>query len=65
MSELQEIVGEFSKSSWNELSKPAKDWINGEIDNEALKKVIMQIDSECGSCGCPMDPLYKRALELL
>ena len=26
---------------------------------------IRQADAECGSCGCALDAMYKRALELL
>ncbi len=28
-------------------------------------KIIKQADKECGNCDCNLDPLYKKALELL
>ena len=31
----------------------------------SLVSAIKQADKECGTCGCELDPLYKRALELL
>lgn len=31
----------------------------------ALVLAIRQVDKEYGNCGCELDPLYKRALELL
>lgn len=30
-----------------------------------LVSAIKQADKECGSCGCELDPLYKKALELI
>lgn len=32
---------------------------------EVLIAAIEQADKECGSCGCDLDPLYKRTLELI
>ena len=40
-------------------------WLDGKSDKESLISAIKQADEECGSCGCELDPLYKRALELL
>lgn len=34
-------------------------------DKDTLIASIKQADRECGSCGCELDPLYKRALVLL
>lgn len=44
---------------------PAQQWLDGEIDNGTIIRVIQEADKQCGSCGCEIDPLYKRALELL
>ncbi len=63
--ELNEIITKFAGSGWDILDGPSKAWLNGEISEEGLITVIKQADSECGSCGCELDPLYKRALELL
>ena len=34
-------------------------------DKHTLVSAIKQADKECRSCGCDLDPLYKRALELI
>ena len=39
--------------------------INGKTDKATLVTAIKQADKECGSCGCNLDPLYKKSLELL
>ena len=44
---------------------PAQQWLDGKADKETLVSAIKQADEECGSCGCELDPLYKRALELI
>ena len=49
MEELKTIMEKFAASGWDLISVPA----------------IKQADKECGSCGCNLDPLYKRVLELL
>lgn len=55
----------FVSSGWDLISEPAQDWLNGKENKEKLIEAIKQADKECGSCGCDLDPLYKRALELL
>ena len=65
MEELKAIMEKFVESGWDLISVPARDWLNGTADTGALVAAIEQADEECGSCGCDMDPLYKRALELL
>lgn len=65
---LDEILTQFSKSGWDLIDSPAKNWLNNKSDSEATKKLtaaIKQAKDECGSCGCEMDPLYAEALELL
>ncbi len=63
--ELKSIMEKFAASGWDLISVPAKQWLDGKADKASLISAIEQADSECGSCGCEFDPLYKRALELL
>ena len=65
MEELKAIMEKFVESGWDLISVPAQEWLNGTPDMGSLIAAIEQADVECGSCGCDMDPLYKRALELL
>ena len=65
MEELRIIMKKFAASGWELIAIPAKEWLNGKNDKNALISAIKQADKECGSCGCDLDPLYKRALELL
>ena len=70
--ELVTIVKSFADSGWDVIDAPAKNWLDANNDADKLKDAtpkllaaIKQADKECGSCGCEMDPLYKKALELL
>ncbi|EOS76635.1 MAG: hypothetical protein K1W31_16110 [Lachnospiraceae bacterium] len=65
MEELKSIMEKFAASGWDLISVPAQQWLDGKFDREAFISAIKQADRECGSCGCEMDPLYKRALELI
>ncbi len=65
MEELKSIMEKFAGSGWDLISVPAQQWLEGKADKDALITAIQQADKECGSCGCDLDPLYKRALELL
>lgn len=65
MEELKAIMEKFAESGWELISVPAKQWLDGKGDKDALVNAVRQADKECGSCGCELDPLYKRALELL
>ncbi len=65
MEELKAIMEKFAASGWDLISVPAQQWLDGSSDREALISAIKQADKECGSCGCDLDPLYKRALELI
>lgn len=65
MEELRTIMEAFVASGWELIAVPAQRWLNGTADREALIAAIRQADAECGACGCELDPLYKRALELL
>ena len=65
MEELKTIMQKFVASGWDLIAIPAHQWLDGKSDKESLISAIKQADEECGSCGCELDPLYKRALELL
>ncbi|MCI8361334.1 MAG: hypothetical protein HFE86_08380 [Clostridiales bacterium] len=65
MDELKSIMEKFAASGWELISVPAQQWLDGNFDKDALLSAIKQADQECGSCGCDLDPLYKRALQLL
>ena len=65
MEELKSIMEKFVASGWDLISIPAQQWLKGKADRDALVSAIKQADKECGSCGCELDPLYKRALELI
>ena len=65
MHELKEIMQKFADCGWDLICGPAQDWLDGKADRGALIAAIEEADRQCGSCGCEMDPLYKRALELL
>ena len=65
MEELRTIMEAFVASGWELISVPAQQWLDGTAAREALIAAIRQADAECGSCGCELDPLYKRALELV
>ena len=65
MEELKTIMEKFASSGCDLIAVPAKQWLDGNADKDALTAAIQQADKECGSCGCDFDPLYKRALELI
>lgn len=65
MEELETIMEKFAASGWDLISVPAQQWLDGKADKDTLVAAIRQADKECGSCGCNLDSLYKRALELL
>lgn len=65
MRELKSIMEKFVASGWDLIAVPAQQWLDGKADRDTLVTAIKQADIECGSCGCELDPLYKRALELL
>ena len=65
MEELKVIMEKFAASGWELIAVPAQAWLEGRTDRNALVAAIRQADRECGSCGCELDPLYKKALALL
>ena len=65
MEELKAIMQKFAASGWDLIAVPAQEWLDGKADKRTLVSAVKQADKECGSCGCELDPLYKRALELL
>ncbi|HIW57907.1 MAG TPA: hypothetical protein H9685_07015 [Firmicutes bacterium] len=65
MNELRIIMEKFADSGWELISVPANEYLNGDVDRERLLSALRQADAECGTCGCELDPLYRRAIELL
>ncbi len=65
MEELNQILQVFADSGWDLIAGVSQAWLDGKGDKAALVAAISQADAECGSCGCEMDPLYKKALVLL
>ena len=63
--EFNEIMKIFASSGWDLIAVPAQAGLDGKSDKAALVCAIGQADAECGSDGCELDPLYKRALVLL
>ena len=65
MEELKSIMEKFVASGWNLIAVPAQQWLDGKADKKALVSAIKQADKGCGNCGCELDPLYKRTIELI
>lgn len=65
MSELKTVMEQFAASGWDLIAVPARQWLDGTADQDALIAAIRQAEQECGSCGCELDPLYPKALDLL
>jgi len=65
MDELKGIMQKFVESDWDLIAIPSGKWLDGNGNKEELISAIKQADKECGSCGCELDSLYKRALDLL
>lgn len=65
MEELKSIMEKFVASGWDVISVPAWEWLCGTANKNSLIQAVKQANIMCGSCGCELDPLYKRALELL
>lgn len=65
MEELNEILQKFAASGWELIAVPSRAWLDGQGDRDKLVAAIRQADAECGSCGCELDLLYKKALTLL
>ena len=65
MEELKSIMEKFVASGCALIAIPAQQWLDGKSDKSALVSAIKQADKECGNCGCELDPLYKRALDLI
>ncbi len=64
LEEFETILKKFAASGWEVIDAPSKAWLEGKSNKDELVAAIRQADTECGSCGCEYDPLYKRALEL-
>ena len=66
--ELIGIIEKFANSGWDLIDVPAKTWLQKkfESDHTIAQKLIdatEKADTECGSCGCEYDPLYKKVLQ--
>lgn len=64
MEELKVILEKFAQSGWDLIAIPSKAYLDGNGAKEVLIKAIEQADKECGNCGCELDPLYKKCIEL-
>ncbi|EHI99615.1 MULTISPECIES: hypothetical protein [unclassified Clostridium] len=64
MEELKVILEKFAQSGWDLIAIPSKAYLDGNGAKEELIKAIEQADKECGNCGCELDPLYKKCIEL-
>lgn len=64
MEEMKVILEKFAESGWDLIAIPSKAYLDGKGDKEELIKAIEQADSECGSCGCELDSLYKKCIEM-
>ena len=62
--ELVQIITKFAESGWDLIEAPSKAWLAGNGDTEKFVAAIEQADKECGSCGCELDLLYKKVLQL-
>ena len=65
MDELRSILIKFVDSGWELISIPSQGYLDGVVSEETLLEAVEQADKECGSCGCELDPLYKRCRVLL
>ena len=65
MVELRSILIKFVDSGWDLISIPSQGYLDGVVSEETLLEAVKQADKECGSCGCELDPLYKRCMVLL
>lgn len=62
MEEIKSIMEKFAQSGWDLISVPAQEWLDGKSDVTELISAIKLADEQCGSCGCELDPLYKKVL---
>lgn len=65
MEELRSILERFASSGCELIAVSSQLWLDGQPDLPMLWEAILQADKECGNCGCELDLLYKRALQLL
>lgn len=65
MEELDRILARFAASGWDLIAVPARQRLDGNCERETPLPVIRQTEQACGSCGCDLDPLYRRTLKLL
>ena len=65
MEELKEILAKFIASGGDLIAVPSQAYLEGRIGADVLRAAIQEADDDCGSDGCELDPLYKRALAIL
>ena len=67
--ELKSIVKQFAESGWDLIDAPSKLWLEYDGDCEEttakLIEALKEANKQCGTCGCEMDALYGKALQLL
>ncbi|MCL2135996.1 MAG: hypothetical protein FWH40_00490 [Coriobacteriia bacterium] len=70
--ELVQILTKFVDSEWDLIEVPAKAWLDecaqdslSQSTTSVLIEAVEQANEECGDCGCELDELYPKALELL
>lgn len=65
MEKFNMILEHFAASGWDLTAVPSRQWLERSCEKAALISAIRQAEQECGSCGYELDPLYRRARELL
>ena len=66
MDELKSIMEKFAASGWERIAAPARAWLEGRADHDALVAAIRQADQGvAAAAAASWTPLYKRALALL
>ena len=48
MDELKPIMEKFAASGWKRIAAPARAWLEGRADHDALVAAIRQVDKESG-----------------
>jgi hypothetical protein len=64
MDELNVIVNKFIDSGWDLIAEPAKKYLEDKSNKQEFIDAVIEADKQCGSCGCELDPLYKKFIKL-
>ncbi len=51
MKELKIIMQKFANSGWDLIAKPAKQWLESNVNRKEIIEAIKQSDKECVNCG--------------